>query len=79
MFSPQGYHCYYYDAEKKGYSGTALFAKRKPDAIHTQLGWTSADTEGRYLQADFGKLSVASLYLPSGSSSEQAQQKNSTS
>ena len=75
VFSPQGYHCHYNDAEKKGYSGTALFAKRKPDAIHTQLGWTSADTEGRYLQADFGKLSVVSLYLPSGSSSEQAQQK----
>jgi len=75
QFHPQGYHCYYFDAEKKGYSGTALYAKQKPDRITTGLGWTSADTEGRYLQADFGNLSVASLYLPSGSSSEQAQQK----
>jgi exodeoxyribonuclease-3 len=41
----------------------------------TGLGWSSADTEGRYVQADFGTLSVASIYLPSGSSSEQAQQK----
>lgn len=60
---------------KKGYSGTALYAKQKPDQVITGLGWASADTEGRYLQADFGKLSVVSLYLPSGSSSEQAQQK----
>ena len=75
LFHPQGYHCYYFDAEKKGYSGTALYAKQKPDQVITGLGWASADTEGRYLQADFGKLSVVSLYLPSGSSSEQAQQK----
>ncbi len=75
QFCPQGYHCYYFDAEKKGYSGTALYARQKPDRIHTGLGWGSADTEGRYLQADFGKLSVASLYLPSGSSSEAAQAK----
>ncbi len=75
QFHPQGYHCYYFDAEKKGYSGTALFSKQKPDRVTTGLGWISADTEGRYLQADFGNLSVASLYLPSGSSSEQAQQK----
>ncbi len=75
MFCPAGYHCYYFDAEKKGYSGTALYSRREPDRVHTGLGWASADSEGRYLQADFGNLSVASLYLPSGSSSEQAQQK----
>ncbi|MBK8288935.1 MAG: exodeoxyribonuclease III [Cellvibrionales bacterium] len=75
MFCPQGYHCNYFDAEKKGYSGTALFSKRKPDRVITGLGWPSADTEGRYLQADFGKLSVVSLYLPSGSSSDAAQEK----
>jgi exodeoxyribonuclease-3 len=75
MFCPAGYHCHYFDAEKKGYSGTALFSKREPDRVITGLGWTSADNEGRYLQADFGNLSVVSLYLPSGSSSEQAQQK----
>lgn len=74
-FCPSGYHCYYFDAEKKGYSGTALYARRAPDIVRTGLGWGSADSEGRYLQADFGKLSVASLYLPSGSSSEAAQQK----
>jgi len=75
MFCPSGYHCHYFDAEKKGYSGTALYSKQKPDRIVTGLGWASADTEGRYLQADFGKLSVVSLYLPSGSSSDAAQEK----
>lgn len=66
-FHPKGYHCYYFDAEKKGYSGTALYCKTEPDKVTSGLGWAHADTEGRYIQADFGKLSVASLYLPSGS------------
>ncbi len=38
------------------------------------MGWETADTEGRYLQVDFGKLSIVSLYLPSGSSSDERQQ-----
>jgi len=75
MFCPIGYHCHYFDAEKKGYSGTALYSKQKPDRVISGLGWASADTEGRYLQADFGNLSVVSLYLPSGSSSDAAQAK----
>ena len=71
IFYPDGYHCYYFDAEKKGYSGVALYCKKEPDKMITGLGWDHADTEGRYIQADFGKLSIASLYLPSGSSSEE--------
>jgi len=73
MFSPAGFHCYYFDAVKKGYSGTALYARVKPDRVHTGLGFEIADEEGRYIQADFGQLSVASLYLPSGSSSDERQ------
>lgn len=73
VFSPQGYHCYYNDARKKGYSGTALYSRVKPRAVRTSLGWESADSEGRYLQADYDGVSVISLYLPSGSSSEAAQ------
>jgi exodeoxyribonuclease-3 len=69
IFHPRGYHSYFFDAEKKGYSGVALYCKKQPDKIITGLGWDHADTEGRYIQADFGKISVASLYLPSGSSS----------
>ena len=71
LFYPKGYYSYYFDAEKKGYSGVALYCKKKPDAVTTGLGWKHADSEGRYIQADFGKLSIASLYLPSGSSSEE--------
>ncbi|MDF1765764.1 MAG: exodeoxyribonuclease III [Gammaproteobacteria bacterium] len=73
IFSPEGFHCHYFDAEKKGYSGTALYSREKPDKVHTGLGLDIADTEGRYIQADFGKLSVISLYLPSGSSGDERQ------
>lgn len=74
VLSPQGYFSCLNSAEKKGYSGVAIYSRIKPDRIETRLGWNHADTEGRYLQADFGKLSVVSLYLPSGSSGEERQQ-----
>ncbi|MCZ6803574.1 MAG: exodeoxyribonuclease III [Proteobacteria bacterium] len=73
ILQPEGYHAYFNDAVKKGYSGTAIYSKKKPDKITDKLGWEVADTEGRYLQADFGKLSIVSLYLPSGSSKEERQ------
>jgi exodeoxyribonuclease-3 len=73
ILQPKGYHAFYNDALKKGYSGTAIYSKKEPDKITDKLGWEVADTEGRYLQADFGELSVASLYLPSGSSKEERQ------
>ncbi|MDT8429001.1 MAG: exodeoxyribonuclease III [Pseudomonadales bacterium] len=73
VFRPAGYHCFYYDAVKKGYSGTALFSRRKPDRVIRGFGWEQADQEGRYLQADFGDLSVISLYMPSGSSGAERQ------
>lgn len=64
----------FHPAQKKGYSGVGIFAKRTPDAVIEGFGDTEFDAEGRYLQADFGNLSVVSLYLPSGSSSEERQQ-----
>ena len=73
VFRPEGYHCYYNDAEKKGYSGTAIYSRVKPKKILTTLGWEPLDSEGRYIQADYRGLSVISLYLPSGSSSDEAQ------
>ena len=73
VFSPEGYYRYFFDAEKKGYSGTAIYSKKEPDTITTGLGWDVADTEGRYIQADYGNLSIASLYLPSGSSKDDRQ------
>lgn len=72
-FQPVGYHCHYHDARRKGYSGVALYARRQPDAVLTGLGWPECDTEGRWLEARFGRLSVVSLYLPSGSASPERQ------
>lgn len=73
VFRPAGYHCYYFDAQRKGYSGTALYCKEKPLRVIRGLGWELADSEGRYIQADFAGVSVASIYFPSGSSSDEAQ------
>lgn len=73
LYWPAGYHCYYLDAAKKGYSGVAIYARREPDEVIQGLGWPDMDAEARYLEARFGKLSVVSLYLPSGSSSEERQ------
>jgi len=71
IFKPRGFHCYYFDAEKKGYSGVAIYSKKEPDKVTNGLGWGRMDSEGRWIQADFGKLSVVSFYLPSGSASEE--------
>jgi exodeoxyribonuclease III len=73
VFWPRGWHASYHDAEKKGYSGVAIYSRRKPDKVITGLGWPDMDAEGRYIEARFGALSVASVYLPSGSSSEERQ------
>ena len=74
VFRPQGYHCYYRDAGKKGYSGVALYSRVEPQAVVTGFGSREFDAEGRYLEAQFKGLSVVSVYLPSGSSSEERQQ-----
>ncbi len=74
-FRPDGHHCFYRDATtKKGYSGVAIYSRREPDEVRTKLGWAPFDDEGRYLEARYGKLSVVSLYVPSGSSGEERQQ-----
>ena len=68
-----GMHATYHHAEKPGYSGVAIYSRRKPDRVQVGIGWPEMDREGRFLQADFGRLSVVSLYLPSGSSGEERQ------
>jgi len=74
QFHPPGLHCYYEPAQRKGYSGVALYARREPDELIPGFGSTEFDPEGRYLEARFGQLSVVSVYLPSGSSSPERQQ-----
>ncbi|WP_263768324.1 exodeoxyribonuclease III [Propionivibrio soli] len=74
MKNPDGMHAFYHVAEKRGYSGVGLWCRRKPDAVIEGTGNAEFDAEGRYLRADFGNLSVVSLYLPSGSSSPERQE-----
>ncbi len=72
-FSPQGYHCYYEDADKKGYSGVAIYSRHEPKKVVRGYGDAEFDAEGRYLEVQLDGINVASLYLPSGSSSEERQ------
>ncbi len=74
LYRPRSFHAYFHDAERKGYSGVAIYSRRKPDKVVTGLGWPDVDAEGRYLEVQFGTLSVISLYLQSGSSGEARQQ-----
>ncbi len=73
QYFPVGYHCDYFDAHKKGYSGVAIYARMPPLQTQKGFGCKFCDTEGRYLQFDYPQFSVISLYLPSGSSSEERQ------
>ena len=70
---PGGYHGHFHHAEKKGYAGTGIYSRRAPDAVTIGFGDPEFDAEGRYIQCDFGNLSVISVYCPSGSSSPDRQ------
>ncbi|MBL8467768.1 exodeoxyribonuclease III [Methyloversatilis discipulorum] len=65
---------HFHYAAKKGYSGVGLYARRQPSRVITGFGVEEFDNEGRYVEADFGDLTVISLYLPSGSSAPERQE-----
>jgi exodeoxyribonuclease-3 len=73
MIAPAGFHGYFHCAQKKGYSGVGIYCRDKPDNVVEGIGIEEIDQEGRFLRADFGDLSVISLYLPSGSSGDHRQ------
>jgi len=73
MLSPDSMHASWLHATRPGYSGVAILSRRKPDRVRSGIGHPEFDAEGRLLEADFGRLTVASLYLPSGSSSDERQ------
>jgi exodeoxyribonuclease-3 len=73
IFMPKNYHCFYHDAVKKGYSGTAVYSKKAPLSVKYGIGWEDFDNEGRWLEVDLGDLIAVSLYLPSGSAKEERQ------
>ncbi len=74
VFENLGYACYYHSAEKKGYSGVAIFSKRKVDQVVYGMGNARYDSEGRVLRIDLGDLSIVNTYFPSGSSGDDRQQ-----
>ncbi len=73
LYHPSGYHCYYHAAERKGYSGVGLYCREKPKRVLHGIGWEDVDREGRYIEAQYKGFSIISLYLHSGSSSEERQ------
>lgn len=67
LFEKLGYQHYWFSAQKKGYSGVAILTKQSPKAVEYGTGIDSMDSEGRNIRLDFDRVSVMSLYLPSGS------------
>jgi exodeoxyribonuclease-3 len=73
IFEDLGYQLYWFAAEKKGYSGVAIFSKITPHRVVYGCGIPIYDTEGRVIRADFDAFSLMSVYMPSGSSGESRQ------
>ena len=73
-FEAMGYHCYLHSAEKKGYSGVAIFCKQLPDNVVVGMNKPLYDSEGRVLRADFGDLTVVCAYIPSGTTGDVRQE-----
>lgn len=68
-----GYQTYWNAAQKKGYSGVAIFSRLQPDGVNYGTGHELSDFEGRVIQADFGDITVVNAYFPSGTSGEERQ------
>jgi exodeoxyribonuclease-3 len=73
LFAEMGYTTFLHSAEKKGYSGVAILSKEMPDNVVIGMNNPKFDSEGRVIRADFGDLSVISVYIPSGSSGDERQ------
>ena len=73
MLAAGGLQGHFHYAQKKGYSGVGLYTRCPPTRVIEGIGVAEFDCEGRYLRADFDRLSVISVYLPSGSSGEARQ------
>lgn len=72
-FESIGYRCYSFSAQKKGYSGVAILTRQEPDKVVAGMGIPAYDAEGRFIRADYGDLSVVSVYHPSGTSGDERQ------
>ena len=69
--APDGWHAVFAPAERKGYSGVAIYSRQPPTRIESVLGVAEYDVEGRYLLAHFGRTAVASVYFPKGSGKDR--------
>jgi exodeoxyribonuclease-3 len=69
-FKELGYYSYIHSAEKKGYSGVAIFSKVEPDFVKAGIGIRKFDSEGRLLRADFGDVTIINSYFPSGTTGD---------
>ena len=67
LCAPPGFHAHFAPAERRGYSGVAVLSRRPPDRVETSLVSPSFDREGRLLIAHYGRLALASVYVPKGS------------
>lgn len=73
LFAEMGYKAYLHSAEKKGYSGVAIFSKEEPDNVVVGMDNPRYDAEGRVIRADYGDLSVMCVYVPSGTTGDVRQ------
>ncbi len=73
LFNAMGYEDYWFSAQKKGYSGVAVFTRIKPDNVQYGTGHKVSDDEGRVLQMDFGDVRLINAYFPSGTTGEERQ------
>jgi exodeoxyribonuclease-3 len=72
-FARRRYYRFVHDAERPGYSGVALYTREQPLRTVHGLGIEEFDREGRYIEAEFERFAVVSVYLPSGTSGDERQ------
>ncbi len=71
LLNPRGYFSVWHSAERKGYSGVALFTKQKPKAVFEGFGMSHYDCEGRVIRADYENFILFNVYFPNGQRDEE--------
>jgi exodeoxyribonuclease III len=71
LLEPEGYHVYWSSAEKKGYSGVAIYTKQEPLLVQTGMGIPKFDVEGRVVRADYSEFTLFNVYFPNGKQNQQ--------
>jgi len=68
LMEPEGYFAYWQGAQRKGYSGVAVFSKQRPQKVETALGVPRFDEEGRFIRLDYDGFTLFDVYFPNGKS-----------